>query len=171
LSDGHPIVVGRLIRVRGNRGELLGEIYSSKPGRAEKLKEVTLELNGRRWAATMEQVWNHDGRPVFKFAGVDSISDAEGWAGADILVAESEREPVEDGEYSHADLIGCTVRAGDAVIGVVAGVEEFGGPPLLKVEAQGGREVLIPFARAICREIDVGRKVIRVELPEGLTDL
>ena len=31
--------------------------------------------------------------------------------------------------------------------------------------------VLIPFANAICREIDVARKIIRVELPEGLTEL
>jgi ribosomal 30S subunit maturation factor RimM len=34
-----------------------------------------------------------------------------------------------------------------------------------------GREILVPFARAICREIDVAGKIIRVQLPEGLADL
>ena len=31
--------------------------------------------------------------------------------------------------------------------------------------------MLVPFANAICREIDVARKIIRAELPEGLADL
>ena len=153
----------------------MGEIYSSQPGRAERLKEVTLERNGRKWAATIEHFWHHDGRPVFKFVGVDSISAAEPWAGADILVSESERVEVEPGEYSHADLIGCKVIGcqviGSSLIGVVQGVEDYGGPPTLRVEAVDGHEILVPFARAICREIDVAAKFIRVELPEGLTDL
>ena len=68
------VAVGKLFRARGNRGELLAEIYSSRPGRAEKLKEVTLEVDGRRRNAMVERVWCHDGRPVFKFAGIDSIA-------------------------------------------------------------------------------------------------
>ena len=118
----------------------------------------------------MEKVWYHDGRPVLKFAGVDSISGAEELAGADILVPAEERAAPGEGEYSHADLIGCSVVT-DRPIGVVKGIEEYGGPPLLKIEALDGREILVPFARAICREIDVAAKVIRVELPEGLLDL
>ena len=56
-------------------------------------------------------------------------------------------------------------------LGMVRGVEEYGGRPVLRVEKSGGGEMLIPFAGAICREIDVARKIIRVDLPEGLTDL
>ena len=56
-------------------------------------------------------------------------------------------------------------------LGVVKDIEEYGGPPLLNVEAKDGREILVPFARSICKEIDAGAKIIRVELPEGLTEL
>ena len=163
----NEIAVGRLIRPRGNRGELIAEIYSSQPGRADRLKEVTLDREGRRQLFQVEEIWNHDGKPIFKFAGIDSIDEAAEWSGADMLVPESERARPEPGEYSHADLIGCNVIG----VGVVTGVEEFGGPPLLKVAAEGGREILIPFATAICREIDIESKQIRVELPEGLLDL
>jgi ribosomal 30S subunit maturation factor RimM len=62
-------------------------------------------------------------------------------------------------------------EAGGDKAGVVRGVEDYGGTPLLKVEAVDGREILVPFARAICREIDVAGKVIRVQLPAGLLDL
>ncbi len=161
------VAVGKVIRARGNRGELVAEIYSSHPGRAEELKDVTLDLDGRRRDLAVERVWIHDGRTVLKFAGIDSIGQAEEWAGADILVPETERVRAGEGEFFHADLIGCAV-IGNQPVGVVKAVEDYGATPLLNVETPDGREVLIPFARSICREIDVAAKMIRVELPEGL---
>lgn len=159
-----------MVRPRGNRGEFLAEIYSSHPGRAEKLKDVVLEVGACSIAARVEQVWHHDSRTVLKFAGIDSIGEAEPWSGAEVLVPEAERAALEEGEFSHADLIGCRVAA-DSEIGTVAGVEDYGGAPLLRVETADGRELLIPFARSICREIDVVSKKIRIDPPEGLLDL
>jgi len=167
--DENWVAIGRLWRTRGNRGELLGELDSSDPDRERKLREVALEVDGRRQVMRVEETWRHDGRPVFKFAGIDSISDAEKWEGAEMLVPASEVEPPEEGAFSYADLVGCKV-VGDAVIGVVTEVEAYGGAPLLKLEAADGREILIPFARSICKVIDVASKTIRVELPEGLLE-
>jgi 16S rRNA processing protein RimM len=165
------VAVGRLFRVRGNRGELTGEIYSSQPGRAEKLKDVVLELaDGKTRPSKIEEIWWHNGRPVFKFVGIDSISDAEQWAGADVLVEDSEREQPEEGAFSHADLIGCVLWNREVKAGVVRAVEDFGGGPLLDVKLEDGRDVLVPFARSICKEIDVATKNIRAEVPEGLLD-
>lgn len=165
------VAVGRLFKARGNRGELTGEIYSSQPGRAEKLRDVVLELaDGKTRPSRVEEIWWHDGRPVFKFEGIDSISDAEHWAGADVLVADAEREKPEEGAYSHADLLGCVLWNRDVKAGVVQAVEDFGGGPLLEVKLEDGREVLVPFARSICKEIDVAAKAIRAEVPDGLLD-
>jgi 16S rRNA processing protein RimM len=157
---------------------LTGEIYSSHPGRDDELmqsRRVALSKPGQRRELDLERIWRHDGRPVFKFAGVDSISAAEEWEGADVLVPVDQGVRREAGEYTYSDLIGCRVEAvsanGRLEIGTVRGIEEFGGAPLLKVEAEDGREILVPFARAICKEIDVVRKVIRAEVPEGLLEL
>lgn len=158
-------------RTRGNKGELFAEIYSSQPGRAERLQNVRLDKDGASRLVRVESVWLHNGRPVLKFAGVDSITDAEKLEGADVLVEEAERERPGEGEYSHEELVGCTVMCENRPVGVVRSVEDYGGPPLLKLEAADGREILVPFARSICREIDVARKVIRASLPEGLTEL
>ena len=167
--DESWVAIGRLWRTRGNRGELLGELDSSDRDREQKLREVALEVDGRRQVMRVEETWRHDGRPVFKFAGIDSISDAEKWEGAEMSVPASEVEPPEEGAFSYADLVGCQV-VGESVVGVVTEVEEYGGAPLLKVEAADGREILIPFARSICKVIDVASKAIRVELPEGLLE-
>jgi len=165
------VAVGRLIRAWGNRGELKGEIYSTRAGRAEKLKDVVLELaDGKSRSSRVERIWWHDGRPVFKLEGFDSISDAKRWEGSDLLVADSEREEPEEGSYSYADLIGCALWDGESQLGVVRSVEEFGGAPLLEVRLADGRDALVPFARSICREVDVVAKTIRAALPEGLLD-
>jgi 16S rRNA processing protein RimM len=165
------VAVGRLFKAWGLRGELGAEIYSSHPGRAEKLKEVVLELaSGKTRSVRVERVWWNGDRPVFKFEGIDSMSDAEPWAGADMLVVDSERELPEEGAYSHADLIGCVLWNRDVKVGEVRTIEDYGAGPLLDVKLLDGREALVPFTLSICKEIDVAAKTIRTELPEGLLE-
>jgi 16S rRNA processing protein RimM len=117
----------------------------------------------------VESTWFHNGTLIFKFRGVDTISDAETLAGAEVRVPMSQRAPLEAGEFFQSDLVGCQVvdRSTGESLGRVSGWEDSGGPGLLVVE--GG--LLIPFARAICVEIDLEAKRIAVELPEGLKDL
>ena len=70
------------------------------------------------------------------------------------------------------DLIGSRVVDAEsgAVVGRVEDVLEPGGQLLLQVKAEG-REILIPFVRSICVEIDPEQQRIRVRMPEGLEDL
>ncbi len=108
---------------------------------------------------------------IFKFQGIDSITDAGKLAGADVAIPWEDRLELPNDEYYQTDLIGCAVEARDGkAIGVVEGWREYGGPPLLAVNANG-REILVPFAKSICVEIDAARRRIVVELPEGLEDL
>ena len=162
------VAVAVLGRPRGNRGELTAESLSSKPERFARLKEVRLVGDGS--AYQVEEVWEHAGALVFKFRGVDSISDAEKLRGAEVQVPKAERVALEPGEYFHSDLIGCEVRerASGRVIGRVTSFEEYGGPPLLEMD--GGR-MLIPFVKAICVDIRPDVKLIQVDLPEGLEEL
>ncbi len=172
-SNENWVAIGRLWRARGNRGELTGELDSDQPDREKKLTEVALEVDGRRRIVQVEDTWRHGNTPIFKFQGVDSISEAEEWEGAEILVRESDLVLPGDGEYSHSALIGSEIvdaSTGNR-IGVLKSIEEYGGPSTLNVAGAGGKEVLIPFAVSICKEIDTAKKVIRVELPEGLLDL
>lgn len=167
------MAIGRLLRTRGNRGELIAELDSNVPDREARLTEVKLQGGGAERVVRVEQTWRHAGRPVLKFQGIDSISEAEPWQGAEILAPEAETVVPGEGEYSYAALLGSRVVALDsgAAIGVVRGIEEYGGAPLLDVETADGRRVSIPFARSICKSIDVEAKRIGVELPEGLLDL
>jgi 16S rRNA processing protein RimM len=160
------VTVAVLGRTRGNRGELTAWPLTSKPARFESLKEVFLFGSGERHA--VESVWFHGDKLIFKFAGIDTISDAERLSGAEVRIPFSERAPLDPGEFYESDLIGCDVvdrRTGES-IGRVTAFNDGGGSGLLVVD-----DLLIPFARSICVEIDPAARRIAVELPEGLKDL
>ncbi|MEO7142645.1 MAG: ribosome maturation factor RimM [Bryobacteraceae bacterium] len=168
------VAVAHLVRARGNRGELSAVALTSHVERYEALRQVY--LNGKPFQ--VESIWQHGDRWIFKFAGVDSISDAEKLAGVDVCIPREERIALPPDEYYFSDLIGCRVldaRTGE-LLGAVERVEEFGGPPLLAVKLdvkpeKEGKEMLIPFVKAICIVIDIAGREIRVDLPEGLKDL
>lgn len=169
-SASEWIAVAVLGRPRGNRGELTAVSLSGKPERFARLEQVRLEGLSDSASYEVEEVWEHSGELVFKFRGVDSISDAEKLRGAEVQVPRAERVELEPGEYFHSDLIGCEVRerVSGRTVGKVTNFEEYGGPPLLEID--GGR-ILIPFVKAICVDIRPDEKLIEVEIPEGLEDL
>ena len=158
--------MARLIRVRGNRGEVAAIDLTSKPGRLESLRRVWLFGDGS--PREVESVWRHDGKPVFKFRGIDTISDAETLVGAEVRIPLEERVALDEGEYYQSELVGCEVFEADGTrLGRVTEFLEYGGTPLLELESG----LLIPFARAICTEIDPQGRRIVVQLPEGLKDV
>lgn len=175
-SEAGWVAVALLGRTRGNRGELTALALGDNPERYQALREVFLfadlrpgaaVLNGERFE--VESAWFHNGALVLKFRGVDTISDAERLSGAEVRVPLSERAPLEPGEFFQSDLVGCEVvdrRTGES-LGRVSGWEDAGGAGLLVVNG----DLLIPFAREICAEIEPAAKRIVVDLPEGLRDL
>jgi 16S rRNA processing protein RimM len=164
------VTIAVLGRTHANRGEITGVSMTSRPDRFESLREAYLfGPNDQPHAVQIESVWEHGNRLVFKFIGIDNISDAEVWQGAELRVPATERAPLDPGEYYYSDLIGCDVwdrKAGDR-LGVVAAIREFGGPGLLELDTG----LLVPYAKAICVHIDPAGRRIDVELPEGLREL
>jgi 16S rRNA processing protein RimM len=112
-----------------------------------------------------------------KFAGIDSIEDAEKIIGAELRIPESEVPAAEEGSFYTFHLRGCRVYAihdgderRDEYIGDVTDIVGGGGAQLLQI-GSGKEETLIPFAESIVKKVDVAARRIEVELPEGLLDL
>jgi 16S rRNA processing protein RimM len=190
-------LVARILRARGNKGEVAAELLTDFPERLIKLQEVFVgiangEIEPRRIA--LKKCWlsqNHRGQAVFHFEGVNSISEAEKFRGLGVLLPFERRARLPAGQYFVSDLIGCSVFdnptassafssspcslvEAPALLGTVRDVqfpgEEFSGTPLLEVETAQG-EMLIPLAADICSRIDTVARRIDVVLPEGLRDL
>jgi 16S rRNA processing protein RimM len=120
----------------------------------------------------VENTWIHGNRVILKFKGIDTITDAEQLAGADVQVPFDQRPPASEGEYYQSDLVGCQVfDQGGRLLGGVVDFQETGGAPLLEIRTPDGRELLIPFAKAMLISVDIESKRIQVNLPAGLDEL
>src|SRR5439155_11169828 len=98
----------------------------------------------------------------------EEIATLRDWT---IEIAASEARPLDDGEYFLHDLIELTlVDAGGREWGRVVGTEEGAGGVLLNVE-RDGRRFDVPFAAEICTEVDLAKKRMIVNLPEGIDEV
>ena len=132
---------------------------------------LALAKDGTRRELELEESWPHKGMVVLKFAGVDSISEAETLVGCELQVPAGERAELEAGWTYVSDLVGCTVLDGEREIGALEDVRFGAGEaPLLVVRAKG-REYEIPFAEAYLAGVDVKRRHIRMRLPEGMLEV
>lgn len=127
--------------------------------------------DGSRRALKIEELWPHKGMLVLKFAGIDSISDAETLMRSELQVPREERAELETGWNYVSDLIGCTVFDGEREVGIVRHLTFGAGEaPLLIVQA-GAKQHEIPYAEAYVKKLDLERKQIWMQLPEGLLEL
>lgn len=172
------VQVARILRARGNKGEVAAELFTDFSARLVTLPEVYLaKENHEPKPIALERFWvdqNHAGQGVFHFAGSHTISDAEKFRGLDVLLPFESRVELPAGQYFVTDLIGCVVVEAAKPIGTVRDVffpgEGQPGTPLLQLLTTEG-ELLIPLAEDICTRIDVGAaRRIEVVLPEGLRD-
>jgi 16S rRNA processing protein RimM len=166
------IAVARVARPQGHRGEVIADLLTDFPERFARLGRAYVKLaGGRLLTLDLESARPHKGRVALKFAGYDDMNRAEELRDARVLITRDQLVKLPEGVYYNFDLIGCEVedRAGRPV-GRVEEVQNYGAAPLLAVRS-GGRELLIPLATSICVEVDIGRKRIVVDPPEGLLDL
>ena len=119
----------------------------------------------------IEDAWPHKSYVVLKFAGVDSISEAELLLGSELQVPLAERAELESGAAYVSDLVGCAVFDQWREVGAVKDVRFGAGEAPLLVVGAGSAEFEIPFAQAFLVSMDLEGKRIEMNLPEGLLDV
>jgi 16S rRNA processing protein RimM len=171
------ITLARVVKTQGRRGEVAAEIYSDIPERftvGMKLQALPQDSTGSRRELELEELWPHKELLVLKFAGVDSISDAETLIGCELQLPRSQRSELQPGWNYVSDMIGCAVLDNGREIGRVENVQFGAGEaPLLIVRDAAAKLVEIPFAEAFLESIDIGidRRQVRMKLPEGLLEV
>jgi len=112
-SESKFVTVARILRARGNKGEVAAELLTDFPERLPEIKEMFLrERSGARRGVVLRAFWvdrNHHGKGVFHFEGVDSINDAEKLRGLEVQIPLERRAEVPAGSFFVTDLIGCSV--------------------------------------------------------------
>ena len=165
------VAVAKIARPKGLKGEVFADILTDFPERFEGLKDITAVMpDGERIELKIEDHRFQNDRLVLKFAGYDSVEAAETLRNTEICVLEAEAVELDEDEYFDWQIEGCRVETIDGeTLGDVRELQRTGGTENLLVDG-GERDYLIPFAESICVQIDVEKKLIRVDPPEGLLD-
>lgn len=172
MRDEDFITIARVTKTQGRVGEVAAALLTDFPERFATRKRLFAmsERNKQRRELQVENHWFHKGQVVLKFAGVDSISQAEELKGCELQVPLSERAELDDGSIYLADLKGCTVYDQGSAIGTIEDVQFGSGEaPLLVVKGQ--KEYLVPFASEFIERIAIAEKRLEMKLPQGLLDV
>jgi len=177
-SDAEFVTIAKVIKTQGRKGEVAAVLLTDFPERFSSRKRLFALFkagagptsNADRRDLQLENHWFHKDHVVFKFAGVDSMSQAEELVGSEIQVPRSERTKLGADSVYVSDLAGCAVYNGGNEIGKVADVRFGSGEaPLLVV--QGEKEYLIPFASGYIKNLSLENKRLEMDLPEGMLSL
>ncbi|MEZ5211855.1 ribosome maturation factor RimM [Gordonia sp. (in: high G+C Gram-positive bacteria)] len=167
------LVIGRVAKTHGVRGELVVDVRTDDPG--ERFAVGTV-LRGRAAKGGGEKNYTvtaarpHAGRLLVSLAGVGDRTAGDALRGTLFLIDAADVDSGDDPDefYDH-ELIGLPVSTvdGDAV-GEIADVLHLPGGEILSVTTPAGAEVLIPFVTEIVPT--VSREGVVVDPPEGLLD-
>jgi 16S rRNA processing protein RimM len=167
------LIVGRVLRPHGVRGELSVEVLSDAPERFAPGAELGVgDPDGPEplRTAVVAAARRHQGRLLLSFAGVDDRDAADRYRGAWLSIPATEARPLAPDEFWPHQLVGLAVvdRQGRER-GRVADVVPGAAHDLLSVELPGGASVLVPAVAALVTvELDAGR--VLVEAVPGLLD-
>jgi 16S rRNA processing protein RimM len=168
------LVVGRVGRPHGLRGELTVQVHTDDPGSRFAAGSVLATEPAARGPLTVSSSRWHSGRLLVSFAGYADRTSAEDLRGTLLVMDSAEVGPAGDpDEFHDCELIGLQVAtvAGEPV-GVVTDVLHQGQDLLVIGPARPGAEdILVPFVAALVPEVDVKAGRLVIDPPPGLLDL
>lgn len=166
--SGARVCVGALAGAFGVKGEVRLKSFCAEPEAIASYGPLHTDGDARSFAVTIT-------RPIpggfaARLTGVGTREQAEALKGQR-LYADRDRLPaLPDNEFYHADLIGLDVfDTGGAPLGRVVGVHDHGAGDLLELSVPDERQtVLLPFTMAVVPTVDLDRRRIVADPPDGL---
>ncbi|GAA2107600.1 hypothetical protein GCM10009759_46870 [Kitasatospora saccharophila] len=166
------LVVGRIGRAHGIRGDVSVEVRTDEPELRLGPGAVLLTDPAATGPLTVETGRVHSGRLLLRFVGVKDRTAAEALRGT-MLIAEVDPEetPEDPDEYYDHQLIGLDVVLADGTpVGELTEVLHLPYQDLLTVQRPDGTEVLVPFVEQIVPTIDLDEQRVVITPPPGLID-
>ena len=162
------LVVARIGRAHGVLGEATIEVRTDQPEDRFYVGSVLMTEPTTFGPLTISSVRNHNGILLLGFKGVIDRNQVSELRNV-LLLAEVDIDANSTEDDFHVQqLLECMVQTKDGLeLGLVKDVINLPGQDVLAVEYQG-REILIPFVKAIVPIVDIANRKITVTPPEGL---
>jgi 16S rRNA processing protein RimM len=164
------VVVGRLLRPHGVRGEVRMHPETDFPERLAGLRDAVLLKAGQPTPVRVEHVRPHGAQMLVKLVGVDTVEAAREWVGSNLAVPRAEVPPPPAGRHYVFDIIGLRVQTDSGeVLGTVTEVLRTKSNDVYVVQGSG-RRYLIPAISSVVLTIDVAGGAITVRPLAGMLE-
>ena len=165
------ILLGRITKVSGYEGAVTIKLERNFSGNLPHMESVFLQIEGRPVPFFVSGS-DYSGADLLKlkFDGYESSDRVAEFSGCRIfLTTAGEVGNISEDYQSYAGFK--IITAEKNIIGIVTGVIQNPGQWLLNVASPEGKSLLIPLHEHFILKIDSRRKILVMDLPEGLTEI
>ena len=163
------VVVGRLGRPHGVKGEINVEVLTDKPEKRFSPQAKLLIQDSQKFL-TIKSVRASQKQLLVSFEEIRDRTQAEEYKGLYLTLELDDSEiPVTGNEFYDQQLIG--LKAYDKkqiILGEVTGVIHGSAQDLLVIKTPENKEVLVPFVDEIVPEVNIAEKILLITPPDGL---
>lgn len=165
------VAIGKILRARGVKGELLIAPLSWDLRRFARVEKVFIsDPDAREKLYPIKGSRIFQGKVLLQLEGIDTREKAEELKGKYLEIDKKDVPPLPEDEYYIFDLINCQVLSLKGKrIGEVKEILLFPANPVLAVR-KGKKEYLIPFIKDVVKKIDLQEKLIYIEPLQGLLE-
>jgi 16S rRNA processing protein RimM len=165
--------IGKIVGAHGIKGVL--KVFSQAESASRYASGLELHLKDTGGgASTFKVKWAkpHSKVILLSLEGITNRNQAEALIGSEIFISRDLLEELEEGTYYWSDIVGLSVfDMDDQYIGRVTSIIETGSNDVYVVtcpEDKDVKEVLVPALEWVVKSVDLDKKIMRVDLPEGL---
>lgn len=163
------ITVGKIVNAHGCRGWVRLIPLTDFPERFFKMERVFVAPGGNCRAYQIEQARQYKQYILLKFKEVPDMNAALALKGSFLQVGRDQLVELPQDTYYIFDLLGLKVyTTRQEYLGELKDVLRTGANDVYVVESGQGRPILVPALKQVVKEVDLEKRQMLVELPEGL---
>jgi len=161
------IRVGKIVNTRGLKGEVRCISLTDSLDRFQELEHVFIEDTGER--LEIQTCKFSKGLVYLKFAGYESMSDAEQLKGNYLTIDSNQKKELPENTYYIHDLIGVAVfdETGKH-IGEITDVFQTGANDVYEINHDS--RMLIPAIKQVVKQVNLNERKMIIMLLDGLLD-
>lgn len=170
MAYNPDILLGRISKTHGFEGKVTIKLEKAFIGKIPEMESVFLEIDGKPVPFFIEQS-DYPGADTLniKFLWYDTFEKVAGFTGCKVFLTTGKKKKPEP-DFRVLKNYKVTDPA-NTLVGTISSVIENPGNILLAVVSPSGKELLLPFHEDLIVSLDKRKKLIVMNLPEGLTDL
>ena len=173
MDNVNLLCIGKIVGAHGIKGVVKVFSYAESTTRFQSGMPLYLKDSyGHGFAIKVIWAKPHSKTILLSLEGIQKRSQAKELIGSELFIKKSELEALTDGSYYWVDLMGLAVyRVSGEYIGEISDIIQTGSNDVYVAKHFVGEtpiEVLIPALESVVKEIDLDRRIMRVDLPEGI---